>query len=48
MNKMLHVYYGGADMVTCAATAPIDEFLNHLTTTEEASITPDSGRMVFH
>jgi predicted GH43/DUF377 family glycosyl hydrolase len=48
MNKKLHVYYGGADMVTCAATAPIDEFLDHLKTTEEANVTPVSGRTVFH
>jgi predicted GH43/DUF377 family glycosyl hydrolase len=48
MNKKLHVYYGGADMVTCVATAPIDEFLDHLKTTEEANVTPVSGRPVFH
>jgi beta-1,2-mannobiose phosphorylase / 1,2-beta-oligomannan phosphorylase len=48
MNKKLHVYYGGADMVTCAATAPIDEFLTHLKTTEEASITPLDGLKVSH
>jgi predicted GH43/DUF377 family glycosyl hydrolase len=48
LNKTLHVYYGGADMVTCAATAPIDEFLTHLKTTEEASITPLEGQKIIH
>jgi beta-1,2-mannobiose phosphorylase / 1,2-beta-oligomannan phosphorylase len=48
LNEKLHVYYGGADSVTCVATAPIDEFLDHLKTTEEATITPASGRPVFH
>ena len=48
MGNKLHVYYGGADMVTCAATAPLDAFIDHLKTTEEASLTPISGRPVFH
>ncbi|HUD19357.1 MAG TPA: hypothetical protein VMR81_02870 [Patescibacteria group bacterium] len=48
MNDKLHVYYGGADMVTCAATAPIHEFLEHLKTSEEASLTPSGGRPVLH
>lgn len=39
MNNQLFVYYGGSDMVTCVATAPIDIFLNQLTSTEEPSIT---------
>ncbi len=48
MNDKLNVYYGGADMVTCAATAPIHEFLEHLKTSEEASLTPSGGRPVLH
>ena len=29
-NKMLHIYYGGADKVVCVATAPLDAFVNAL------------------
>jgi beta-1,2-mannobiose phosphorylase / 1,2-beta-oligomannan phosphorylase len=32
----LMVYYGGADMVVCAAQAPMEDFLQELMTTEEA------------
>jgi predicted GH43/DUF377 family glycosyl hydrolase len=47
-NNTLHVYYGGADMVTCAATAPIDEFMDHLKTEKETRLMPMSGRVVSH
>ena len=29
-NDHLYVYYGGADRVTCVATAPLDEFLAYV------------------
>jgi predicted GH43/DUF377 family glycosyl hydrolase len=48
MNDKLHVYYGGADMVTCAATAPIDEFIDHLKTEKETRLMPSGGRAVLH
>lgn len=48
VNDNLHVYYGGADMVTCAATAPIDEFMDHLKTDTQATLTPAGGRTVNH
>jgi beta-1,2-mannobiose phosphorylase / 1,2-beta-oligomannan phosphorylase len=38
MNGNLMVYYGGADMVVCAAQAPMDDFLEQLVTTEEAEL----------
>ncbi|OGG11906.1 hypothetical protein A2Z00_00880 [Candidatus Gottesmanbacteria bacterium RBG_13_45_10] len=48
MNNRLFVYYGGADMVTCAATAPLDQFVDHLKTTEEAELVPAGGRSISH
>ncbi len=30
VDNMLYVYYGGADMVVCAATAQLDDFLDEL------------------
>ena len=48
MNNKLHVYYGGADMVTCAATAPLDQFMDHLKRTETAQLTPTGGIAVAH
>jgi beta-1,2-mannobiose phosphorylase / 1,2-beta-oligomannan phosphorylase len=39
-NDMLRVYYGGADMVVCQAHAPIHQFLEDLTTHEEAELMP--------
>jgi beta-1,2-mannobiose phosphorylase / 1,2-beta-oligomannan phosphorylase len=44
----LNVYYGGADSVVCVAQAPLDKFLDHLKTTEEASLTPLDSRIVIH
>lgn len=49
MDNTLHVYYGGADMVTCAATAPMDEFMDHLKTQKETRLSSSkSGQPVFH
>ena len=48
MNNTLHVYYGGADMVTCVATAPMDEFMDHLKTAKEAHLASPFGRTVSH
>lgn len=48
LNDKLHVYYGGADMVTCVATAPIDEFMDHLKNETETRLTPVGGRIVIH
>ncbi len=48
VKDRLHVYYGGADMVTCQASAPIEQFIDHLKTTEETQLTPDGGRAVSH
>jgi predicted GH43/DUF377 family glycosyl hydrolase len=36
LNDRLFVYYGGADMVTCVATAKMSEFLAHLSCEREA------------
>ncbi len=47
-NNTLHVYYGGADTVVCVATAPLDKFLNHLKTNEEANLTPLDIKTVVH
>ena len=47
-NEKLHVYYGGADMVTCLATAPYDEFMDHLKTNTETKLTPAGGVPVIH
>ena len=38
----LFVYYGGADKVVCAATAPLREFLDTLIEGDRASLTPHS------
>ncbi len=40
LKDKLMVYYGGADTVVCAASAPVKEFLNHLTTYETAEMSP--------
>lgn len=40
LDSQIIVYYGGADTVVCVAHAPIDEFLDHLTTTETADLYP--------
>lgn len=40
LNNQLVVYYGGADTVLCAATANMDDFLHHLTTSEKAKVAP--------
>ncbi len=48
MNNTLHVYYGGADMVTCIATAPLDDFMDHLTHDTATTLTPLSGQPVIH
>jgi predicted GH43/DUF377 family glycosyl hydrolase len=48
INNRLHVYYGGADMVTCVATAPVDEFLDHLKTDTAATLCPAAGIAVSH
>jgi predicted GH43/DUF377 family glycosyl hydrolase len=34
LHDQLIMYYGGADTVVCAATAPMGDFLNHLITSE--------------
>jgi len=39
-DDTLRVYYGGSDMVVCEAHAPIQQFLEDLTTREEAELTP--------
>lgn len=38
MNDQLLVYYGGADMVTCVASAEMDEFLKQLVSDEEPKL----------
>lgn len=38
MNNKLVVYYGGADTVICAASAPLDEFLEQLKKSSPAKI----------
>jgi beta-1,2-mannobiose phosphorylase / 1,2-beta-oligomannan phosphorylase len=38
MNNNLHVYYGGADSVVCAATAPMDTFLESLKYNQEPKL----------
>ncbi len=48
VGNRLHVYYGGADTVTCIATAPLDDFMDHLTHDTAATLTPLSGRPVLH
>lgn len=37
-NGTLFVYYGGSDKYTCVATAPFEQFLNQLMTSEEPKI----------
>jgi beta-1,2-mannobiose phosphorylase / 1,2-beta-oligomannan phosphorylase len=48
MNDKLHVYYGGADMVTCVATAPYGEFMDHLTSEKDVSLRSEGISPVFH
>jgi predicted GH43/DUF377 family glycosyl hydrolase len=48
VNNTLNVYYGGADMVTCIATAPLDDFMDHLTHDTATTLTPMSGQTVIH
>lgn len=48
VNNTLHVYYGGADMVTCIATAPLPEFMDHLMHEKESTLTPLGGKPVLH
>lgn len=48
VNDTLHVYYGGADMVTCIATAPLPEFMDHLKNEKESTLTPLGGTPVLH
>ncbi len=48
VNNTLNVYYGGADMVTCIATAPLDDFMDHLTHDTATTLTPMSGQPVIH
>jgi beta-1,2-mannobiose phosphorylase / 1,2-beta-oligomannan phosphorylase len=43
-DNSLFVYYGGADMVTCVATAPIDDFLSRMKASEPAKM----NRIVMH
>ena len=38
VKNQLLVYYGGADMVTCVASTPINEFLNKLKSSESAKL----------
>lgn len=40
-DAVLHVYYGGADRVVCAAVAPVAAFLQALTSHEHAVLTPE-------
>lgn len=40
LKDKLFVYYGGADTVVCAAVAPLNQFLDHLKYTGNASLTP--------
>jgi len=47
-NNKLHVYYGGADMVTCVATAPYDEFMDHLKTDKDLELQSAGGTPVTH
>lgn len=46
-DDRLFVYYGGADTVVCAATAHLPTFLNHLTSSESAQLTPVKVRPVY-
>jgi predicted GH43/DUF377 family glycosyl hydrolase len=39
MNGNLNVYYGGADTVVCAATTPLNEFLDEMKHHQEAKLT---------
>ncbi len=41
-DERLHVYYGGADTVVCAASAPLPEFLDHLQSNEETRLIESS------
>jgi len=45
VNDDLFVYYGGADMVTCAARANLDEFLDNLRHYQHAHLTPVALRI---
>ena len=38
MNDMLHVYYGGADSVVCAASADMKTFLKEMKTHKEPKL----------
>ena len=38
MNENLNVYYGGADTVVCAATTPLNEFLDEMKNHQEAKL----------
>ncbi len=40
INNELMVYYGGADMVVCAAKAPLDDFLYNLKHAQMAQLVP--------
>jgi predicted GH43/DUF377 family glycosyl hydrolase len=37
-NNTLFVYYGGSDKYTCVATAPFNQFLNQLVTSERPRV----------
>ncbi len=39
LDGILHVYYGGADRVSCVATIPLEELLNHLSKDTEPKLT---------
>jgi beta-1,2-mannobiose phosphorylase / 1,2-beta-oligomannan phosphorylase len=43
MNGNLNVYYGGADTVVCAATAPLDEFLEEMKNHKDVKLTKISN-----
>jgi predicted GH43/DUF377 family glycosyl hydrolase len=48
VGNRLHVYYGGADMVTCIATAPLDDFMDHLMHDTATTLTPITGKAIEH
>lgn len=47
-DNTLNVYYGGADSVVCMAHAPLDTFIRHLKTNEDAALTPLESKIVIH
>lgn len=48
LHNQLFIYYGGADTVVCAASAPLPEFLSHLTSTESAQLTPTTATIALN